>query len=311
MDARGRTERQWGRQEGGILTVGALQDIRHHRKVVEDTRKITRAMYLIASAKMKRAMRMHDQNERSFERTRSNIRFILESIHTPTSNPFFRPHGERTAYLVIAGDKGLCGGYNHEALRLAESTIEQTPPDKRSLFTIGHMAADHFIRKGQHPDVQYSHVIQDPTLRNAREITTELCYLFSEDALDNVYVVYTQLRNGSILTPTARRLLPVFHEDFMDAAPIETPVHGLMYHPSRFEALDMMVKHYLIGWVYSALVQAFAAEHFARMTAMYAATRNADEMLTRLNIQWGHARQAAITQELTEIVAGAEGGFRG
>ncbi|GHU67453.1 ATP synthase gamma chain [Clostridia bacterium] len=290
--------------------MGALQEIRHHRKVVEDTRKITRAMYLIASAKMKRAMRMHDQNEQSFERTRSDIRFILESMFTPTSNPFFRPHGENTAYLVIAGDKGLCGGYNHEVLKLAEATIEQTPPDKRSLFTIGHMAADYFTRKGQHPDVHYMHVIQDPTLRNAREITTELCYLFTQKALDNVYVVYTQLRNGSVLKPMAHRLLPIFHEDFMDAAPIGRPVHGLTYYPSRFEALDMMVKHYLIGWVYSALVQAFASEHFARMTAMYSATHNADEMLSRLNIQWGHARQAAITQELTEIIAGAEGGFR-
>ncbi|MDR1598744.1 MAG: ATP synthase F1 subunit gamma [Oscillospiraceae bacterium] len=285
--------------------MSALQEIRHHRKVVEDTRKITRAMYLIASAKMKRAMRMHDQNELSFERTRSNIRFILESMHTPTSNPFFRPHGENTVYLVIAGDKGLCGGYNHEALRLAESTMDRTAPDKRSLFTIGHMAAEYFIRKGQHPDAHYQHVIQDPTLRSAREITNELCFMFSRKMLDNVYVVYTQLRGGASLEPSARRLLPVFREDFMDAAPIETPVHGLAYHPSRYEALDMMVKHYLIGWVYSALVQAFASEHFARMSAMYAATRNADEMLSRLNIQWGHARQAAITLELEEIVAGA------
>ncbi|MDR0397320.1 MAG: ATP synthase F1 subunit gamma [Oscillospiraceae bacterium] len=287
--------------------MGALQEIRHHRRAVEDTRKITRAMYLIASAKMKRATRMHDQNEISFERTRSNIRFILESMFTPTSNPFFRPHGENTAYLVIAGDKGLCGGYNHDALRLAESEMERTPPDKRSLFTIGHMAAEYFIRKGQHPDVHYQHVIQDPTLRNAREITNELCYMFSRNMLDNVYVVYTQLRNGSILAPTARRLLPVLREDFMDAAPIETPVHGLEYYPSRFEALDMMVKHYLIGWVYSALVQAFASEHFARMTAMYAATHNADEMLSRLNVQWGRARQAAITQEIIEIMAGTGG----
>ncbi|MDR1570806.1 MAG: ATP synthase F1 subunit gamma [Oscillospiraceae bacterium] len=288
--------------------MSALTEIRHHIRVVEDTRKITRAMYLISSAKMKRAMRQHDQNALSFERIRSEIRFILESIHVPTRNPFFRPHGDKTAYLVIAGDKGLCGGYNHEILKLADSVINKTPPEDRSLFTIGHMASEYFERRGQHPDVHYLHVIQDPSLRHARAITSELCWLFTQHILDNVYVIYTQLDSKGSLHATSRRLLPILKEDFADAAETDEPVRVLAYHPSRFEALDTMVTHYLIGWIYSALVQANASEHHARMNAMYSATNNADDMLSRLNIQWGHARQQAITQELTEIIAGSGAG---
>jgi len=279
--------------------------IRHHMRVVEDTQKITRAMLLIASAKMKRAMRMHDQNEVSFGKIRSEIRFILENIHTPTSNPYFRPHGARTAFLVIAGDKGLCGGYNHEVLRLAEREVAKVPDSQRSVVTIGHMAAEFFRARGMHPDMHYMHIIQDPSLRNARSVTTEMCYLFTEAVIDNLVVIYTELRKGSVLQPVVRRLLPVLREDFTDAPPVDEPTSGLKYHPSRFEALDAMVPHYLVGWVYSALAQAYASEQFARMTAMQAATHNAQEMLAKLQVQWSRARQAAITQELTEIISGA------
>lgn len=284
--------------------MSALSEIRHHIRVVEDTRKITRAMYLISSAKMKRAMRQHEQNALSFERIRSEMKFILESIHTPTRNPYFRQHRDKTAYLVIAGDKGLCGGYNHEILRVAEEAMSGVKPENRMLFTIGHTASEYFEKRGQHPDVHYLHVIQDPTLRNARAITTELCWMFRSRMLDNVFVVYTQLDAQGTTHPTVRRLLPILKEDFSDAVESDAPVHALTYHPSRFDALDTMVTHYLIGWIYSALVQAIAAEQHSRMTAMFSATRNADEILARLNITWGRARQQAITQELTEIVAG-------
>lgn len=288
--------------------MSTLQEIRHHIRAVDDTRKITRAMCLISSAKMKRARQLQEQNSKSFERIRSEIKFILESIHTPTRNPYFRPHGDKTAYLVISGEKGLCGGYNHEVLKLADHALSETPPNHRSLFTIGHMASEHFQKLGLSPDVHYLHAIQAPSLRHARQITSELCWLFTKSLLDNVVVVYTKLNADGTMMPIARRLLPILKEDFEDAEETDTPVQVLSYHPSRYEALDMLVTHYLIGWIFSALVQAHASEHHARMTAMQSATHNADEMLSKLRIQWGHARQQAITQELTEIVAGAMNG---
>ncbi|MDR2505656.1 MAG: ATP synthase F1 subunit gamma [Oscillospiraceae bacterium] len=288
--------------------MSTLSEIRGHIRAVDDTRKITRAMYLISSAKMKRARDAHDQNAISYEKIRSQIKFVLGSIHTPTRNPFFRPHGDKTAYVIIAGEKGLCGGYNHEILRLADEVISPLPEVNRSIITIGHMASEHFVKRGLHPDVHYLHAIQSPTLRHARQIATELSWMFTEKILDNVVIVYTKLFSDGTMKPSCRRLLPILKEDFEDADDTDESVAIMSYTPTRYEALSMLVTQYLIGSIYSALVQAHASEHHARMTAMQSATHNADEMLTKLRIQWGHARQAAITQEITEIVAGSVNG---
>lgn len=283
--------------------MSSMAEIRHHIKVVRDTSKITRAMYLISSAKIKKAMRMHDQNLIYFNRVRSDIRFILENVGGPLSNPYFRQHGDRIGYVVIAGDKGLCGGYNSEVLKLARRTILEKG-DQRTLFTIGHMAADYFNRLDIPSEEDFIHVMQDPSLNHARRITLTLCEQFRSKKLDQVYLVYTVLKKMGQLEPTVLRLLPVLPEDFADAPVLHAPITELTFHPSAPEVLDAMVPHYLTGLVYSALVEAYASEHSARMAAMDAATRNANEMLDRLSLAFNHARQAVITQEIEEIISG-------
>ncbi len=285
--------------------MSSIAEVRHHINVVRDINKITRAMYLISSAKMKKAMRMHDQNLIYFTRVRSDIRFIMENVKSSLANSFFREHGKKTGYVVIAGDKGLCGGYNSEVLKLAKRTIQDGVHDQRRLFTIGHMASEYFSRLGMNPDVNFLHVIQDPSLENARQITSSLCKLYRDKELDEVYVIYTVLEKVGQLKPTVLRLLPVLNEDFMDAPILHAPTSPLTFLPSASEVLEAMVPHYLVGLVYSALAQSYASEHSARMTAMEAATRNADEMLGRLSLELNHARQAVITQEISEIISGS------
>ena len=285
--------------------MSSIAEIRHHIKVVRDTSKITKAMYLISSAKMKKAMRMHDQNQLYFTRVRSDIRFIMDNIGQSIRNPYYRQHGKKTGYVVIAGDKGLCGGYNSEVLKLARRTIQDGIHEQRCLFTIGHVASEYFMRLGMNPDVNFLHVVQDPSLQNARHITLTLCKLFRDKELDEVYVIYTVLEKVGQLKPTVLHLLPVLKEDFHDAPILHAPTSPLTFHPSAAEVLDAMVPHYLVGLVYSALVQSYASEHSARMSAMDAATRNADEMLGRLSLQFNHARQAIITQEISEIISGS------
>ncbi len=285
--------------------MSSIAEIRHHIKVVKDTSKITKAMYLISSAKMKKAMRLHDQNLIYFTRVRSDIRFIMDNIEHNIRNPYYRQHGKKTGYVVIAGDKGLCGGYNSEVLKLARRTIQDGIHEQRCLFTIGHMASEYFLRLGMNPDVNYLHVIQDPSLQNARQITFNLCKLFRDKELDEVYIIYTVLEKVGQLKPTVLRLLPVLREDFDHAPILHAPTSPLKFHPSAPEVLDAMVPHYLVGLVYSALVQSYASEHSARMSAMDAATRNADEMLGRLSLEFNHARQAIITQEISEIISGS------
>jgi F-type H+-transporting ATPase subunit gamma len=285
--------------------MSSIAEVRHHIKVVRDISKITRAMYLISSAKMKKALRMHDQNLIYFRRVRSDIRFIMENIETPITNPYYRQHGKKAGYVVIAGDKGLCGGYNSEILKLARKTILDGDHESATVFTIGHMAGDYFTRLGLNPRVEYMHVIQEPSLKNAREITSTLCKLFRDKDLDEVHIIYTVLEKMGKLTPTVLRLLPVLREDFADAQELHAPTGGLAFHPSAPEVLDAMVPHYLVGLVYSSLVQSFASEQSARMSAMDAATRNADEMLGHLSLEFNHTRQAMITQEITEIISGS------
>jgi len=283
--------------------MSSVAEIRHHIKVVDDIHKITRAMYLISSAKIKKAMRMHDQNLVYFLRVRSDIRFIMDNMEHPIRNPYYRQHGKKAGYVVIAGDKGLCGSYNSEVLKLAKKTILDGVHEQRSLLTIGHIAGDFFSRLGMHPDVKFLHVIQDPALRHAREITSLLCKLFRDKELDEVYIIYTVLEKVGKLKPTVLRLLPVLQEDFVDADILHAPA-SLTFHPSAPEVLDAMVPHYLTGLVYSALVQSYASEHSARMAAMDSSTRNAEEMLDELSLDLNHARQSIITQEIAEIISG-------
>ncbi|MEG0145661.1 MAG: FoF1 ATP synthase subunit gamma, partial [Clostridia bacterium] len=257
------------------------------------------------SSKMSKAMNMHAMNMRYFERARSDIRFILDNTQAGMTNPYYREHGIKAGYVVIAGDQGLCGGYNADVCKLALETIKGGTRTCKKLFTIGHVASDFFIRQGMEPDTQYQHVIQDPNLQNVRVIMSDLRTLFRSKVLDEVYVVYTTQEKVGQLTPRVLRLLPVLRADFEDAKELHAPTLDLTYHPSAAYVLESIIPHYLVGLFYSALVQSYASEQYARMSAMDAATRSANEMQGKLKLTLNHARQALITQEISEIISGS------
>ena len=288
--------------------MSSVSEIRHHIRVIQETCKITKAMYLISSAKMQRANRMHAQNQVFFNRVRADIRFILEHSNVDiTQNPYYRQHNQpAAAYVVIAGDKGLCGGYNSDVLKTCDAAIEKN--GKRPvIYTIGHVASDYYRRKGMQPDTRFDYVIHDPILRNAREIVAELRRVYSQERLvSEVYLVYTFMsKTGQ--QPHMLRLLPILKEDFATAPLLhqeESYAEELTYHPDAQTVLQSMVQHYLVGLVYAALAEAYASENRARMTAMDSAVKNGEEMLSRLSLELNHARQAQITMEINEIVSG-------
>ncbi|NLG24539.1 MAG: ATP synthase F1 subunit gamma [Clostridiales bacterium] len=284
--------------------MSSIAEIRHHISAVRGTGKITRAMYLISSARMKKAMRMYEQNLHFFGPLRADLRFLLDNMEDEVRNPYFRRHGRCAAYIVIAGDKGMCGGYNNDVLRLASRVIAEGGRVCGRLYTIGQEAEAYFVKRGMHPDESFLNVISNPDLRGARRITQQMCDLFRAKELDEVYLIYTQLEKIGQTRPVALRLLPVLRKDFGDAYQLHEAIGPLSFHPSADEVLDTLVPHYLVGLTYSALVQSYASEHSARMTAMDAATRNANDMLDRLGLELNHARQAAITQEIAEILSG-------
>ncbi|MEF9877796.1 MAG: ATP synthase F1 subunit gamma [Clostridia bacterium] len=289
--------------------MSSIAEIRHHIKTIDDTAKITRAMHLIASSKMKKAMRAHEQTMRYFSLVRSNMRFILDNSPEGFKSGFYREFGARAAYMVIAGDKGMCGGYNQEVLKLALRELQDPTHVNVRLVTFGHMAYNFMQRHDITVDKSYLTAVQNPTLDVARELAAEICRRYRKNEFDEVFLIFTQLLKGGITKPTKLRILPITRETVANAEVMHAPTGGLDFAPNQAEVLDAMAQHYVSGMLYSALVQSFASENRARMTAMESATRNADEMHQKLVLTLNHARQAAITQEINEIIGGNPDSF--
>lgn len=278
-----------------------LSDIKNRIKSVSETEQITKAMQLISVAKMRRANERFKNNLAYFQKVRQTIKDIL--IHTnDISHPFLvhRP-GERTVYIVIAGDKGLCGGYNHDVLEYAARHMQTRP--NRYVFTVGQMAMEFFESRGQTVDVEFTHGTIEPTLYDARAMAQDIIQSYQNGMMDEVLVVFTRMNSMVSKKPMIIKLLPVETDDMLDIA-IESNYKGeIVYDPSPKAVLDMLIPQYIIGLLYAVIVQSSASEHSARMLAMESATRNADEMLEELQRHLNRARQQKITEELSEIIS--------
>lgn len=284
--------------------MASIADIRHHMRVVSQTRQITRAMHMISTAKMKKGLARYEANLTYLTEVRQTIKDVLTHVEGRKQGYLRRPKGNRAAHIIIAADKGLAGGYNSGVLQLAEEHMKAF--EESNIFCIGQMAREYLERRGYVIDIEFAHVIQDPTLYHARQIAETVLELYNQNMLDEVYIVYTKRISTMVQKPEVIRLLPVRVEDFDD---VEATVDGseeILYEPSVTRLMELLIPQYLIGVIYSALVQSFASEQCARMNAMDAATRNANEMMDRLGHELNRARQSQITNEIAEIIAGAD-----
>ena len=278
-------------------------EIRHHIAAIEQTSKITGAMKLISSNRMRQVMSHIEHNRQYFTYIRRTMKELLTSSKD-VSHPFFfeRPRHHVT-YVVMSGDKGLCGSHNSVVLNFALEQILANPGS--GLITLGHTAEAFFHSRGMTPDINLLGIVQDPTLTRAREVSRELTYLYQKEITDEIRMIYTSFYGETKGKPVEFRLLPVKLHDYEDVRDAEE-LNQIMYHPSAQILLDMMVPQYIIGLVFGVMVQAYASEHFARMTAMHSATTNAQEMIDDLRTKYNLARQSAITNEIAEITGGAE-----
>lgn len=281
----------------------SLADVKNSIRAIGDTSKITNAMKLISTSKMQKAIQRYDANLLYFNRVRSALKDILVHSHE-LHHTFLEKHEKgRPAYIVIAADKGLCGAYNHNILNFAHDFMK---PDDKFVITIGQEARAFFERKSIPIDVEYLHISQNPTLYEARNLADDLSKMYKDSEMNEVYLLYTRYYSSVKQVPTALKLLPVELSSFAD---IETELeyeNEMNYHPSPKQVFDVLVPQYIIGLVYGALIQAFASENSARMVAMDSSSKNAEEMLGKLNIELNRARQQAITMEITEIVGAIE-----
>lgn len=285
------------------------KEIQDRMKSINDTLKITNAMYMISSSKLKKSKKMLTDTEPYFFTLQSEMSRILR--HLPDLDSiYFRSTDEipeeekRIAYMVVTADKGLAGSYNHNILKIAEEEIKAHKDNK--LFVLGEVGRHYFEKRGVHIDKQFHYTIQNPTLNRARNITEELLELYINNELDEIHIIYTKMINPIKEEAEIKQLLPLYKTDFQMKIPADIPLEQVTFRPSPEEVMNKIVPAYIEGFVYGALVESYSCEQNARMMAMEAATKSAKDMLQELSVLYNRARQAAITQEITEVIAGAK-----
>ena len=269
-----------------------------------DTLKITNAMYLISSSKLKKARKQLDATTPYFEMLQASLLDIM--AHTPDLQHIFlnkrKKEHPKKGYLVMTADRGLAGAYNHNITKMAEENINED--DK--LFVIGYMGRNYFGRRNAaQMDEDFFYTTQDPTIYRARRIAEKMIEEYVSGELDEVYIIYTKMITSITSEPKMIRVLPL-NPDQYEFAGKGKRSHMTEFQPSVKAVLDRLAPNYIKGLVYGAMVESFSSELNARMMAMQSASNSARDMLAELDILYNRARQAAITQEITEVIAGAK-----
>ena len=282
-------------------------EIKRRMSSVMDTRKITNAMYLISSAKLRKAKQDLEHTRPYFKALQAEVARIFRAVPSINNRYFYPPEGDPPlngayACLVITSDKGLAGTYNHNVIKLATDMIQKHEDMK--LFVVGEYGRHHFHHMGIEVEESLVYPAQAPTLFYAREIANLLLERYNNREFEKIYIVYTDYISGLSSKPVSTRLLP-FHQGSLGATSGEEQP-SFKFEPSIETVLDKVLFSYFSGFIYSALVDSFCSEQSARMTAMDAAIQNADAMLQSLSTEYNRVRQVAITQEITEIASGAK-----
>lgn len=279
-------------------------EIRHHIAAVEQTKKITGAMEMVSSTRMKRVMSHIEQNRCYFDNVQRTMKEILTTTQEVAHNYLCEvPDGGHCTFLVISGDKGLCGSYNNNVLHLALDDISKYP--RHSIMTIGNTAVDFFRARSIIPDATLLGIAQDPALSRARMLVRDLMNIYDSGQTDEIRIVYTSYYGETKNKPVVRRLLPIRLDDYVGISNTQS-FSEFLYHPSPQQVFDLLVPQYILGILFGVMVQAYASEHFSRMNAMHSATTNAQDMLKSLRTKYNMARQSAITNEIAEITGAAE-----
>ena len=285
--------------------------IKKHIASVRDTQKITNAMYLISSTKVSKAKAELDHSRPYFSALRKEISHIFR-ISDKLENRYFYPADEEIildgpfACLVITADKGLAGAYNQNVIKEALKMKEKH--DNILYFVVGEYGRQAFARRHIPIERSFLYTAQNPTIQRARDIADVLLDLYNNKQADKIYMIYTDMENSMNASVQRLRLLPFVRNEFMpDTGNPQKKPAELEFVPSINVVLDNIMESYISGFIYSALAASFCSEQNARMTAMKSANDNAQKILDELSLEYNPVRQAAITQEITEVSAGAAG----
>lgn len=288
-----------------------IKEVQDRIKSIQDTMKITNAMYMISSSNLKKAKKALEDTEPYFYGMQNAISRILR--HVPDlEHPYFniRPEipGEdrKIGIIAVTSDKGMAGAYNHNIVKLAEEKLAL--PGKHKLFVLGELGRQYFQKHGYEIETQFHYTVQKPTMHRARAISEQIVWMYNNKELDEIHIIYTQMNNSISMEPQIQQLLPLKKLSFQQNIPaslVDIHQEDIEMVPSENDVLNMTIPNYITGIIYGALVESYSSEQNSRMMAMQASTDNARKMLGELSIAYNRARQAAITQEITEVISGA------
>ena len=288
--------------------MASTSEIRRRIGSVRQTQKITHAMYLISQAKLRKAKQELDNTRPYFQALQTEIGRVfnadstIESRYLIPADPNAKPLPGVPACLLITADKGLAGAYNQNVIRQGQQLMAEHPGT--ALYVVGEYGRRWFAQRGVPVEKSFLYTAQNPTLDRARHIAELLLDRFDAGEINSVWIIYTDMKNGLEATVHQAQVMPLHRERFHAATAATAGDAVYEFVPSAKAVLDNAARSCLTGYIYSARVDSFCSEQSARMTAMNAADQNAEELLKDLSVQFNRARQAAITQEITEVSAG-------
>lgn len=282
--------------------MATMQDIRRRIRSVRNTQQITRAMKMVAGAKLRRAQRSLLAGRPYSDKMEEVLARLGAHVDTSLHPLLAQRDVKRTGFVVITADRGLAGGFSASVIRASLQEMKKYDPSTVGLITVGSKGRDYFQRRNYDLMGDFVGLGDEPSFAEASLIANSLTELYLSELLDEVYLVYPQFINVITQRQTVTRLLPLSAPEAKSAG----PVSEYLFEPTPEAVLDELLPRYVATLVYRALLEARTSEEGARMTAMEAATKNADEMISKLTLSFNRARQASITSEISEIVAGAE-----
>ncbi len=274
---------------------------------IQDTMKITNAMYLISSSKLRKARKNYQNVSPYFNRMRDTISRVVPHLPEEPVHPFFHDRTNekstpRRAYLVLTADKGMAGAFNQNILRF----LKEHADENDRFYVIGQVGYRALYHKDPRLVEEFRYSATAPTLQRARDITMDAIDDFKSGKLDEIYLVYTRIENALTSEPTMVRLLPLDREHLQPAPKgFGDPSGEVEMFPDAWTVFEQTAPIYMHGMIFGAMTESYCAEQSARMTAMDSATKSANDMIRDLQLEYNRTRQGSITQEITEIIGGA------
>ena len=284
--------------------MASMRDIKRRKSSIQSTQQITKAMKLVSTVKLQKAKLHAEATDPYFNHMYQTVTSILARSGNINHPYLTRGASDKIAVVVITSNRGLAGGYNANVTKLVTNNQDILPKDRVEVFCIGSKGRETLERYGYSIKEDHSAIMESPAYEDAAAVCERVLDEFTRGEIGEIYLAYTHFKNTVVHIPKLMKLLPVeFSDEEISAADDKLIMN---YEPNVEEALDLIIPKYVTSIFYGALVEALASENGARMQAMDSATSNAEDMISDLSLKYNRARQGSITQELTEIIAGAE-----